>query len=490
MRDWEAVVTNHSIGACLFWVICTLPFETSGTASCGSTGKPTITMYVMKPEHEISWQAVAPEIENQQEVRRRVRGKTSIRSLETETSDETPDHKRQHQMKCAQVLEEEMMKLPGDDIDLITLEPPVLESLKKASVIQGAEEEILQTKIIGQDEVKRDWTLWIDAAEEEVNSLLHEKGAFRELDTIQVEELVRKARNLGQKVEFIPSKLVFTKKPAEKGLRRKVRWVVRGIFEAPSDHEQTYCGGADITALRIMIVFAVQFQWRGSTLDIKTAFLNANFDMEQGEDRSSCEASTVFHWSRLDEQGQAIPSSKGHLWFPSKPSVVGTLQGSTSDWFWDWVLHLLPLQSEPNLLWKMVERDQSPWVEDVPLQGLLLTYVDDIFTVAEDEVRKKVLEKIMETWKTSPADLVGEKPMKFLGMNISKVFDAEIMKGVWYVNQDSYIRVLLENWWTIQANPDFPWSSSYGTGTSRNYHPWKGEAGPATCWGTSMASYT
>ena len=252
-------------------------------------------MYVMKPEHEISWQAVAPEIENQQEVRRRVRGKTSIRSLETETSDETPDHKRQHQMKCAQVLEEEMMKLPGDDIDLITLEPPVLESLKKASVIQGAEEEILQTKIIGQDEVKRDWTLWIDAAEEEVNSLLHEKGAFRELDTIQVEELVRKARNLGQKVEFIPSKLVFTKKPAEKGLRRKVRWVVRGIFEAPSDHEQTYCGGADITALRIMIVFAVQFQWRGSTLDIKTAFLNANFDMEQGEDRSSCEASTVFH---------------------------------------------------------------------------------------------------------------------------------------------------------------------------------------------------
>ena len=93
----------------------------------------------------------------------------------------------------------------------------------------------------------------------------------------------------------------------------------------------------------------------------------------------------------------------------------------------------------------MVERDQSPWVEDVPLQGLLLTYVDDIFTVAEDEVRKKVLEKIMETWKTSPADLVGEKPMKFLGMNISKVFDAEIMKGVWYVNQDSYIRVLLEN---------------------------------------------
>ena len=73
-----------------------------------------------------------------------------------------------------------------------------------------------------------------------------------------------------------------------------------------------------------------------------------------------------------------------------------------------------------------------------------MTYVGDIFIVAEDEVREKVLNKIQETWKTSPLDLVGEKPIKFLGMNISKVFDEEIMKEVWYVNQDSYIRDLLE----------------------------------------------
>ena len=96
-------------------------------------------------------------------------------------------------------------------------------------------------------------------------------------------ELVRKAHNSGQKVEFIPSKLVFTKKPAEKGHRRKVRWVACGNYEAPSEHEQTYSGGADITVLRIMVVFAVQSQWSGSTVDIKTAFLNADFDMEPGE---------------------------------------------------------------------------------------------------------------------------------------------------------------------------------------------------------------
>jgi len=131
--------------------------------------------------------------------------------------------------------------------------------------------------------VRRDWASWIEAAEEEVNSLLREKEAFKELDKAQVEELVRKAHNSGQKVEFIPSKLVFTKKPAEKGHRRKVRWVVCGNYEAPSDHEQNYSGGADITALRIMVVFASQFQWSGSTVDIKTAFLNAEFSTEPGE---------------------------------------------------------------------------------------------------------------------------------------------------------------------------------------------------------------
>ena len=165
-------------------------------------------------------------MEDQQAVRRRIRGKTSVRSCEANPLEDSLDDDRQHQLRCAQVLEEEMIQLPSDDVDLVGIEDPVLEKLKKASVLEGPEEEILQTKIIGQDEVRRDWASWIGAAEEEVNSLLREKEAFKELDKAQVEELVRKAHNSGQKVEFIPSKLVFTKKPAEKGHRRKVRWVV------------------------------------------------------------------------------------------------------------------------------------------------------------------------------------------------------------------------------------------------------------------------
>ncbi len=36
--EWKVFKKSQSIsiGTCLFWVICTLPFETSGTASCGT----------------------------------------------------------------------------------------------------------------------------------------------------------------------------------------------------------------------------------------------------------------------------------------------------------------------------------------------------------------------------------------------------------------------------------------------------------------------
>ena len=38
IRDWEAVVTNHSIGTCSSDLYIDYFFETSGTASCGTTG--------------------------------------------------------------------------------------------------------------------------------------------------------------------------------------------------------------------------------------------------------------------------------------------------------------------------------------------------------------------------------------------------------------------------------------------------------------------
>ena len=349
-------------------------------------------------------------------------------------------------MRFAEVLEQEMIKIPGDEFEQVKIEIPVLEKLKKAALHHCPEEEILQTKIIGQDEVRKDWKIWKGAAEEEVASLLEEKKAMVELGRPEVEEIVRQAQSRGQQVEFIASKLVFTKKPAEKGLRRKVRWVVCGNFEAPTEGEQTYSGGADITALRIMIAFAVQYQWRGSTVDIKTAFLNADFNMEQGETILLVRPPQFFVDLGFMAKDKCFLPQKAIYGFRRSPRLWGLCRDHhLADFEIEAEgksLHLVPLQSEPNL-WKIVEKKVG-LDGQAPLRGLLLTYVDDIFIVAEDEVRAATLEKTMQTWSTSPPDKVGAKPIKFLGMNISKVPGESTGKDVWYVNQDSYIKDLLE----------------------------------------------
>ena len=121
------------------------------------------------------------------------------------------------------VLENEMVTLPMDEPELVALESPILTKLKKFAAQGEEEDEILQTKIVGQQEVGKDWSLWLEPTKDEINSLIYEKEALVEYPKNKVEELLRKASASKKKVEIIPSKLVFTKKPAPGGCRRKAR---------------------------------------------------------------------------------------------------------------------------------------------------------------------------------------------------------------------------------------------------------------------------
>ena len=79
-------------------------------------------------------------------------------------------------------------------------------------------------------------------------------------------------------VEFLPSKLVCTKKPGKKGGKNKIRWVICGNFEQKKENEDTFSSGADASAFRLLLVTASRFQWAAGTIDVKTAFLNADTD--------------------------------------------------------------------------------------------------------------------------------------------------------------------------------------------------------------------
>ena len=102
------------------------------------------------------------------------------------------------------------------------------------------EDEVLQTKVVSPKEVSKAWNHWLPAIEEEVNSLIVEKEALQQIGKKEVEEIVRKAEKAGKKVEFLPSKMVYTRKPGPLGGRMKSRWVVCGNFEEKRSNEDTY----------------------------------------------------------------------------------------------------------------------------------------------------------------------------------------------------------------------------------------------------------
>lgn len=61
--------------------------------------------------------------------------------------------------------------------------------------------------------------------------MLNEKEALEEISKQKFEEMKQKAAEGGRRLEVIPSKVVFTKKPGPGGGKPKVRWVVCGNFE-------------------------------------------------------------------------------------------------------------------------------------------------------------------------------------------------------------------------------------------------------------------
>lgn len=72
-----------------------------------------------------------------------------------------------------------------------------------------------------------------------------------------------------------------------------------------------------------------------------------------------------------------------------------------------------------------------------------MTYVDDIFITAEKKVVDAVLNKISSMWTTSPAERVSQEPIRFLGMEISKEWNPTTRSEDWYVNQESYIKEMV-----------------------------------------------
>jgi hypothetical protein len=105
-----------------------------------------------------------------------------------------------------------------------------------------------------------------------MKSLLNEKEAFREFLPEELQKLREDAEKKGKGIEYIPSKLVFTRKPGPDGGKKKVRWVACGNLEPRREEEDNFSSGADASALRILVRVAARDQWGATTLNLNQIY--------------------------------------------------------------------------------------------------------------------------------------------------------------------------------------------------------------------------
>ena len=331
--------------------------------------RPSVTRYVLRrlqePTTEAHWIALEKEVEDALTLRRRIRGKSTIRSLEVHPSEQEDEAMKNEVVK---VIYDEMDRLVMDDLEASMLELPILNKLKKMAMEASINDEVLQTKVISPREVAEDLDDWEVAIRDEIQSLLVDKGALRSVTKKEAEEMIRDQHRKGKSLEIIPSKFVFTRNPAAppKNYKNKMRWVVCGNYEMKKEHEETYSGGADSAAFRLMMATSSQRQWDGGCVDIKTAFLNATIDYENEEDLVLIRPPNFLVEKNYVEKDVTYLPLKAvygfrrppRLWSQQRDQELADCEIEIEENGKKRKLVLMSLLSEPNL-WRISERESQ-----------------------------------------------------------------------------------------------------------------------------------
>ena len=140
--------------------------------------------------------------------------------------------------------------------------------------------EVLSSHTVPLQEVYKHFHLWRNAAEQELKSLVEDKGAFKRASLDDLKRLEAK----GTRVITVPGKAIFTRKS---GGRFKCRIVICGNFVPPGtatgkdtttpgqEEASLYAAGCEVAHVRQIAARAAKVGGEGFLLDIKTAFLNS-----------------------------------------------------------------------------------------------------------------------------------------------------------------------------------------------------------------------
>ena len=281
---------------------------------------------------------------------------------------------------------------------------------------------------------------WHKAIQKELDNLF-KGGTLVEIDR---EEALRLER--AGALRLVPSKGVHTLKPPgseDVKFKRKYRLVLCGNFVAPEEQfGSLYAGGASAETFRTVLASTAHKGWLGAAADITGAFLLAPWP-------GHLHRYAVVP-PRLLVDNNYVPANT--FWLVLRP-LYGLRESPAI-----WAAHRSARFSSARIFYKnkylvlkMSKVDPELWFvffegED-DLLGCVITYVDDLFYVAESEVVTVLHTWILEEWPCSGLEWASAaEGTRYLGMEVS-----QRPSGAYEIHQRGYILDLLRSHDMLEA---------------------------------------
>ena len=292
--------------------------------------------------------------------------------------------------------------------------------------------QILQTRVVSLEEVRRDLTRWTGPFRKEYESLV--SGPVKVVSRAEITR--RKAA--GEVIETLPMKAVATEKPS----KDKGRLVVCGNFSTMEPENDTSVGGACNVAIRGVVHRASQEKWAIGSIDVTGAFLQAP---RRSTRTTIVEPPSILRLMNITQDDEVWEVGCALYGFQESPSDWSKHRDDTlKELKWRWEGHDMSLRHTAEVhVWEIRKENQ--------VVGLLTTYVDDMLAAGPHELVKDFFREIKKTWTCSEEEMVSETGwMRYCGYDIKAH-----PEGGFVLSQSNYLRNLLDKR-GIQATEQHP----------------------------------
>ena len=300
----------------------------------------------------------------------------------------------------------------------------------KARIKAMATPEVLQTRTVPLEEVKKDLEKWRAAFEKEYETLT--AGPVEVLDRQQCQRL----KDSGVEIETLPMKAVTVQKPD----KLKARFVVCGNMAAdpgPGEETDNSVGGACTVAVRCLVHKAALESWSLGTIDVAAAFLQAP---RRGDKVTLVEPPAVLKLLGLSKPGDCWRVRCALYGFMQSPADWAHFRDNSLEglrWKGSQGLCEVRRTAEPHVweLWQLEEKTEKKGTTI----GYMTVYVDDILVATDKKEMSGFFAALKALWRCSEEEVVMEdKGIRFCGYEIR----ADGREG-YYLSQEHYLKDVL-----------------------------------------------